>query len=114
MVSVKSVIKSVRISPRKARIVLNKFKNMTVLEAHKELQFPRKKAEHIFKQLLNTALADAENNFGLDIDNLVVKNVVVDEGSRLKRFMARAKGRAGKIIKRTSHIAIILEDILEQ
>src|SRR3546814_17333776 len=72
------------------------------------LKFVDKKAAHRIKKVVESAIANAENNQGADVDELKVKTIMVDEGPTLKRFMARAKGRGNRILKRTSHITVVV------
>ena len=95
-----------RISPQKARLVGDQIRGMSVESALQQLAFSKKKAAALMKKVLESAIANAENNNGLDIDELKVKTVMIDAGPTLKRMRARAKGRGNKIIKRTSHITL--------
>jgi large subunit ribosomal protein L22 len=81
-----------------------------VEQALQVLSFSTKKAAQIMKKLLESAIANAENNEGADIDELKVKTVYVDEGRTMKRIQARAKGRANRILKRSSHITVTVSD----
>lgn len=100
-----------RISPQKARLVADQIRGLPVERAINLLTFSNKKAAALIKKVLESAIANAENNDGADIDDLKVQSVSVDEGSRMKRFRARARGRSNRIIKRTSHINITVEEI---
>lgn len=100
-----------RVSPQKARLVADQIRGLSANEAIQILTFSKKSAAHLVKKVLTSAIANAEHNAGLDADELVVKAVTVDEGPRLKRFRARARGRANQIIKRTSHIKIQVIDM---
>lgn len=91
----------------------NMLKGISVKEAESQLKFIVKGSTPNFEKLLKSAIANAENNFGLDKENLFIKNVSVDEGPKLKRWMPRAHGRASLILKRTSSIEITLEEIVE-
>ena len=102
--------KYIRQSPYKVRLVLNLIRGLNVNEALNILTFTKRKAATDIKQLLESAIANAENNFGLDIDTLKVSTIFVDQGVTLKRFRARAKGRGTRILKRTSHITVIVSD----
>lgn len=99
-----------RISPRKARLVGDAIKTRNVNEAMGMLTFMPQKGAFIIKKLLDSAIANARQKKYIDVDNLYVKNVLVDGGPVLKRFMPRAMGRANKIRKRTSHITLILDE----
>lgn len=95
-----------RISPQKARLVADQVRGMPVEKALNELTFSPKKAAAMIKKVLESAIANAENNDGADVDELRVSRIQVDEGPLLKRMHARAKGRGNRITKRTSHILI--------
>ncbi|MBP6309289.1 MAG: 50S ribosomal protein L22 [Arenimonas sp.] len=103
-----AILRSSRISPQKARLVADQVRGMPVSRALDLLKFSDKKAAHIIYKVLWSATANAENNNGADVDELKVATIMVDEGPVLKRFMARAKGRGTQIIKRTSHITVIV------
>ena len=103
-------LKGARISAQKARLVADQVRGKPVEEALNLLEFSNKKAAHIVKKVLDSAIANAENNEGADIDELKVKAIYVDEGPTLKRIRARAKGRASRILKRTSHITVTVAD----
>ena len=100
----------IRISPRKVRIVGDVIKKKNVNEAMGLLMYMPQKASFILKKLLDSALANAKQKKYVDIDNLYVKNVLVDGGPMLKRFLPRAMGRATKIRKRMSHITLFLDE----
>lgn len=104
----KAVLKNYRQSPRKVRLVANLIKGKPVDQARTELSFLVKRAALPFAKLLDSAVANAKTNFGLDANGLVVKNVTVDKGLVMKRRMPRARGSAFLIQKRSSHIAIEL------
>ncbi|KAF1074624.1 MULTISPECIES: 50S ribosomal protein L22 [Halodesulfovibrio] len=102
--------KFVRVSTRKTRLVAKNIVGLPVEDAVNILKFtPNKGAAVIFK-VLHSAIANAEQVPGSDVDALVVKQVIVNEGPTWKRFMPRAQGRATRILKRTSHITVILEE----
>ena len=94
------------LSARKARLVGDQIRGQSVEKALNTLKFSSKKAAAIMKKVLDSAIANAEHNVGADIDNLKVSTVFVDEGVTMKRFQARAKGRANHILKRTCHITV--------
>jgi large subunit ribosomal protein L22 len=98
--------KFARISPQKARLVADLIRGKEVESAVNVLTFSSKKAADLMKKVLNSAIANAENNEGADIDELIVKAVYVDEGPLMKRMRARAKGRGNRIVKRMSHITV--------
>ena len=106
----KAVARFVRIAPRKVRQVANEIKGKAVDEALQILEFTPRAAAEVLQKVLNSAVANAENNYDLDRSNLVVAKAYVDQGPTLKRFRARAQGRAAAIRKRTSHITIIVEE----
>jgi large subunit ribosomal protein L22 len=95
-----------RISPQKCRLVADQIRGLEVEKALELLQFSPKKGAAIVKKVLESAIANAEHNEGADIDELKVSSIFVDEGPTLKRLRARAKGRANRILKRTSHITV--------
>lgn len=105
---VTSTTKFVRLSPKKARDVAREIQGLPVSNALDILNFTPKKAAQLIAKTLKTAIADAENNFSLDTSSLVIKQAVIGAGPTLRRFMPRAKGSAGAILKRTSHISITL------
>lgn len=99
-----------RISPQKARLVADQVRGLPVGRALQVLEYSPKKAAHIIKKVLDSAIANAEHNEGADIDELRVSRIFVDEGPILKRIRPRAKGRANRIMKRTSHITVMVGD----
>lgn len=103
-------LNNLRIAPRKVRLVTALIKGVPVEEAETQLKFQSKRAALSILKLLKSAVASAVNNFNLPSDNLYVASIFVDEGPMLKRFRARAFGRAGAIHKKTSHITLILEE----
>ena len=103
-------LKSARISPQKVRLVADQIRGMKVEPALQLLQFSTKKASAILKKILESAIANAEHNDGADIGELKVSTVYVDEGPTYKRLQARAKGRANRILKRTSHITVAVAE----
>lgn len=105
---VTSTTKFVRLSPKKARDVAREIQGLPVSNALDILTFTPKKAAQLIAKTLKTAIADAENNFSLDTSTLIIKEAVIGAGPTLRRFMPRAKGSAGAILKRTSHISITL------
>ncbi|WP_072696655.1 50S ribosomal protein L22 [Desulfovibrio litoralis] len=107
----KAIAKNVRITARKARLVARNVKGMPVENALNVLKFTPKKAANIIYQVMRSALANAEDQLaGVDIDAMMVKDVIVNEGPTWKRFMPRSQGRANNIMKRTSHITVILSE----
>jgi large subunit ribosomal protein L22 len=107
---VRSIYKYARISPFKVREVTREIQGLPVSAALDLLAFTPKKAAILIGKTLKSAIANAENNANLKPDGLVVKEAVVGEGPTLKRIMARARGSASRILKRTSHIRIVLSD----
>ena len=108
---VRAVARFVRISPRKIRLVMDRIRGKKVEEAVNMLSFAPQKGARILKKLLDSAVANALENSGLDVDTLYVMRVYADEGPILKRWRPRAQGRATRIRKRTSHLTIVLDEI---
>ncbi|WP_368664608.1 50S ribosomal protein L22 [Oleiphilus sp. HI0086] len=99
-----------RLSAQKARLVADQIRGKGVEEALEVLTFSTKKAAALMKKVLESAIANAEHNDGLDVDELKVSTVFVDEGPTMKRIRPRAKGRADRIFKRTCHITVKVAD----
>lgn len=99
-----------RLSPQKARLVADLIRGLPVERALQTLTFKQKDAAVVIKKLLESAIANAEHNEGADVDELHVSRIWVDEGPSYKRVSARAKGRANRILKRTSHITVAVAD----
>lgn len=99
-----------RISAQKARLVADQIRGVTVAQALETLAFSNKKGADVIKKVLESAIANAEHNEGADIDELKVALISVDEGPTYKRIQARAKGRANRILKRTSHINVTVAE----
>ncbi|MCG8437662.1 MAG: 50S ribosomal protein L22, partial [Pseudomonadales bacterium] len=99
-------LRGARISAQKARLVADQVRGLEVEKALNLLEFSPKKAAKIVKKVLESAIANAENNDGADVDELKVSTVFVDEGMTMKRIRPRAKGRADRILKRTCHITV--------
>ena len=106
----KAHLKYARISPRKVKIVLDLIRGKDVGVAMAILQNTPKSASEYLIKLLGSAIANAENNFGMDASNLYVSECFVCPGPTLKRIMARAKGSADRILKRTSHVTIVVKE----
>ncbi len=106
----RAVAKYIRISPQKARLVADVVRGKPVGEALTVLSFMPKKGARIIKKVLESALANADQNPSIDIETLYIKKIVVDEGPRLKRWRPRAMGRAYGIKHRLSHITIVLDE----
>jgi len=105
-----AVAKFVRISPRKIRLIMDQVRGKKVEEALNRLSFAPQKGARILKKLIDSAVANAEQNSGVDVDALFVKRVYADEGPTLKRFRPRAQGRATRIRKRSSHLTVVLDE----
>ena len=97
-------------SAQKARLVADQIRGKRVGEALNILSFSTKKGAHLVKKLLESAIANAENNNGADVDDLSVSKIFVDEGMSMKRIRPRAKGRADRILKRSCHITLAVAD----
>ncbi|BBD07122.1 50S ribosomal protein L22 [Desulfovibrio ferrophilus] len=106
----KAVAKYQRLSPQKARLVARNVLGLPVEDAINILRFTPKKAAKLIGKVLHSAVANAEQLPGVDVDNLVVKQVLVNEGPTLKRIKPRAMGRANRILKRTSHITVVVAE----
>ena len=109
-VEVSATAKYVRMAPRKTRMVIDMIRNLPVAKALEVLQFSTRAAAEPVSKVLRSAIANAVNNNGLRADDLYVKIAYVDEGPTLKRIMPRAQGRAYRILKRTSHMTVVLKE----
>ena len=107
---VSAKLKHIRISAQKCRLVADQIRGLNVSRAVEILEFSPKKASSIVKKVLDSAIANAEHNEGADIDELKITKIFVDEGTTHRRFQPRAKGRACKILKRTSHLTVTVGD----
>ena len=107
---VKAVAKYVRISPRKVRGLCGTIKGKPVETALDLLKFMPQKSAKLVEKVVRSAAANAEQNPDVDVDALVVQNLLADQGPTLKRFRARARGRGTRILKRTSHITVVLAE----
>lgn len=107
---VSAKLKHINISAQKCRLVADQIRGADVARAVEILQFSHKKASHIVKKVLDSAIANAEHNEGADIDELKVTKIFVDEGRTQRRYQPRAKGRACKILKRSSHLTVTVSD----
>ena len=105
-----AILKYARISAQKGRLVADQVRGLKVDRALNLLAFSPKKGAELLKKVLESAIANAEHNEGADVDELKVKRVFVDEGPSYKRIRPRAKGRADRILKRTSHITVVVGD----
>ena len=108
--NVSAKLRYARSSAQKARLIADQIRGLPVEQAVNELNFSGRKAAHIMRKILESAMANAEHNEGADIDELRVSEVFVDEGPTYKRLRARARGRANRILKRTSHITVTVSD----
>ncbi|AUJ29011.1 MULTISPECIES: 50S ribosomal protein L22 [Liquorilactobacillus] len=106
--SAKATAKTVRIPARKARLVIDLIRGKSVAEALGILKFTPRAGSLIIEKVLKSAIANAENNFDLDVEDLIVSEAFVNEGPTLKRFRPRAKGSASPINKRTSHVTVVV------
>jgi large subunit ribosomal protein L22 len=108
---VRATAKYMRISAQKTRLVARNISGKTVEDAINILKFTPKKAAKVILKVLDSAIANAEANTGLDVDNLIVKRVMINEGPTSKRIQPRAMGRAYRIFKRTSHVTVIVDEL---
>ncbi|MCF6094803.1 50S ribosomal protein L22 [Microaerobacter geothermalis] len=106
----KAIARYVRIAPRKVRLVVDLIRGKQVGEAIAILRHTPKAASPVVEKVLNSAIANAENNLEMDPNNLVISEIYVDQGPTLKRFRPRAMGRASRINKRTSHITVVVSE----
>jgi large subunit ribosomal protein L22 len=107
---VRAHLARVRVSPRKARLVVDLCRGRRVLEAQAIMRFTPNKTAYDVERLLKSVAANAENNYDLDPEDLWIKEIFVDEGPTMKRFRAKARGRVGRIHKRSSQITVVAED----
>ncbi len=105
---VKAVAKYVRISPQKVRKLIGAIKGKPVEAGLDILKYMPQKGASIVGKVVRSAVANADENLNIDIDSLVIRNIIADQGPTLKRFRARARGRGTRILKRTAHITVIL------
>lgn len=112
--SVTAKLRYLRIAPRKVRLVADLIRGKRIEEAQNILNFKVKKAALPLLKLLRSATANAKNNFQLDESNLYIAKILVDEGPKYKRWRARARGRADEIQKKTSHITVVLDEIVKK
>ena len=106
----KAVAKTVRIAPRKVRLVVDLIRGKEVGAAIAILRHTRRGASPVVEKVLKSSIANAEHNYEMDPDNLVISEAYVNEGPTLRRFRPRAQGRASKINKRTSHITVVVSE----
>ncbi len=105
-----ATLRNARVSAQKCRLVADQIRGIPVDRALQMLSFNPKKSTAIVKKVLESAIANAEHNEGADVDELKVARIYINEGPTYKRFRARAKGRANRILKRTSHITVAVSD----
>ncbi|KAA8787634.1 MULTISPECIES: 50S ribosomal protein L22 [Paenibacillus] len=106
----KAHAKFIRIAPRKVQLVVDLIRGKQVGEAVAILRHTPKSASPVVEKLLNSAIANAEHNYSLDVNNLVISQAYVNQGPTMKRFRPRAMGRASRINKRTSHITLVVSE----
>ena len=106
----KALARQIRISPQKARLIADLIRGKDVASALNTLRFMPKKGARILRKVVESALANASQNEAIDVDTLYVKTIFIDGGPMLKRIMPRAQGRANRILKRTSHITVVLDE----
>ena len=114
MVSVTAKLRYLRIAPRKVRLVADLIRGKTVEEAQTILNFTIKKTAQPLLKLLKSAIASAKHNYQLEESNLYISKITVDEGPKLKRWRARARGMTSEIQKKTSHVTLVLEEIVKK
>jgi len=107
----RAILRHTRVSPRKARLVADEVRGKPVSDALTMLKLIQNKRSGIVAKVINSAVANALQSGMVDVDNLFVKTIQIDEGVTLKRFMPRAQGRATRILKRTSHISVVLDEL---
>lgn len=106
----KAVAKYIRIAPRKVRVVMNLIRGKNVAEAFAILKFTPKAGADVIEKVLKSAVANAENNFDMNVDKLYVSSAFVDQGPTLKRIHPRSRGQAFRILKRTSHVTVVVAE----
>ncbi len=106
----RAVLRYCRISPQKARLIADMVRGVHVGSAIESLRFMPQKGAAIIRKVLESVLANAKQNESIDVDTLYVKTIYVDGGPMLKRIMPRAMGRANRILKRSSHITVIVDE----
>jgi large subunit ribosomal protein L22 len=107
---VSATVKRLRVSPQKARLVVDLVRGKPVGDALDILNFSTQKAAGLVRKVVESAIANAENNEGADVDELRIATIFVNEGLTMKRIKPRAKGRADRVFKRTSHITVTVTD----
>lgn len=106
----KAIAKYVRISPQKVRKIVGAVKGKPAETGLNILKFMPQKSAGLVEKVLKSAISNADQNKKMDVDTLIISNIIIDEGPTLKRFRARARGRGSRILKRTSHITVILAE----
>ncbi|MBI4792870.1 MAG: 50S ribosomal protein L22 [Deltaproteobacteria bacterium] len=107
----KAVLRNIRISPQKARLVADMIRGQQVDVALNTLRFTPKKGAMLIRKVVESAVANASQNEAIDVDTLFVKTIFIDGGPMLKRIRPRAMGRASRILKRSSHITVVLDEM---
>lgn len=111
---VRAVGRYMRVQPRKVRILADQVRGRNAVHAAALLQYHTSKGARLLRKILVSAIANAEENHGLSADALSIQTIMVDEGPRLKRMQARAMGRGNRIVKKTSHITVVIEDVEQE
>ena len=106
----KAVAKYIRIAPRKVRVVMNLIRGNNVADAFAILKFTPKAGADVIEKVLKSAVANAENNFDMNVDKLYISSAYVDQGPTLKRIHPRSRGQAFSILKRTSHVTVVVAE----
>ena len=106
----KAVAKYIRIAPRKIRVVMDLIRGKNIGEAFAILKYTPKVGADVIEKVLKSAVANAEHNFDMNVDNLYVSEIFVDQGPTLKRIHPRSRGQAFKILKRTSHVTVVVKE----
>ena len=106
----RAVARYIRVSPRKVRLIMDQIRGRKVEEALHLLAFSPQKGSAILKKLVDSAVANAAENNKADVDKLFIKKIFADQGPTLKRFQPRSMGRANRILKRTSHLTVIIDE----
>ena len=107
---IRAAARYVRISPQKVRLIMGQVRGKKVEEALNELSFAPQRGARLVKKLIDSAVANAQENAGMDVDSLYIAKIYADEGPTLKRWRPRALGRATRIRKRTSHLTVVLDE----
>jgi len=107
---VRATQRYVRISPQKVRMIVDAIKGKPAETAINALKFMPQKSAGIVEKIVRSAVANADQNTSIDVDDLIVRNLIVDQGPSMKRFKARARGRGARILKRTAHITVVLAE----